>query len=127
MIGSIVRAALATVLVAASFAGASAHDIDTRLKGRDGLLRCGGKDGAATTWRERAGRFEVLTRELRRVSIPQERIPFPPVPGDPPSDDSRHAHLCCRPALESDRMGEGASNVFDGICLVCAFIPPGSI
>lgn len=127
MIEAIVRTGLAAVLLAASFAGASAHDIYTKLKGRDGMLCCGGNDCAATTWRERGGAFEFLTRERRWVSIPADRITFLPVPGDPPSDDSHHAHLCYRPALDSDRAGGGASNVFDGIYLFCAFIPPGSI
>jgi hypothetical protein len=127
MIGSIVRAALAAVLLAASVSGASAHDIYTKLKGRDGMLCCGGNDCAPTTYRERGGQFEFLTREQRWVSIPEDRITFLPVPGDPPSNDSHRAHLCYRPALDSDRLGMGASNVFDGIYLFCAFIPPGSI
>ncbi len=127
MIGSIVRAVLAAVLLAASFSGASAHDIYTRLKGRDGMLCCGGNDCAATTYRERGGSFEFLTRERRWVSIPADRITFLPVPGDPPSNKSHHAHLCYRPALASDLIGGGASNVFEDIYLFCAFIPPGAI
>jgi hypothetical protein len=35
--------------------------------------------------------------------------------------------LCYRSATDNDRLGPGASNVFDGIFLYCAFIPPGSI
>ena len=87
MTGSIVRAALAAVLLAAPVAGANAHDIYTKLKGRDGMLCCGGNDCAATTYRERAGGFEFLTRERRWVSIPVDRITFLPIPGDPPSDE----------------------------------------
>jgi hypothetical protein len=56
-----------------------------------------------------------------------ERITFLPIPGDPPNDDSHHAHLCYRSATENDRQGMSSSNVFDDIFLYCAFIPPGSI
>jgi hypothetical protein len=126
MIHAVLRVAFGAALLAASFPEADAHDIYTGVKGRDGLLCCGGNDCAATTYREREGRFEFLTREQRWVSIPQERITFLPVPGDPPTDDTHHAHLCYRAATESDRTGWSASNVFDGIYLYCAFIPPGA-
>ncbi|MGA2795740.1 MAG: hypothetical protein ABSE69_19955, partial [Roseiarcus sp.] len=67
------------------------------------------------------------TRERQWISVPQERITFLPIPGDPPNDDSHHAHLCYRSATDYDRLGPASSNVFDGIFLYCAFIPPGSI
>ena len=97
------------------------------VKGRDGMLCCGGNDCAVTTYRERGGEFEFLTREQRWVEIPEGRITFLPVPGDPPSDDSHHAHLCYRQATPADKVGWSASNVFGDIYLYCAFIPPGSI
>ena len=100
-----------------AFSGYIREEFVTNLIGRQ----------AATVYRERRGGYEFLTREQRWVSIPEDRITFLPVPGDPPSDDSHHAHLCYRPALDSDREGAGAANVFDGIYLFCAFIPPGSI
>ncbi len=127
MIKVVVPAAAAAALALAPLSGADAHDIYTGAKGKDGLLCCGGNDCAATTYREQGGRFEFLTREQRWVVIPEERITFLPVPGDPPNDDSHHAHLCYRPATESDKMGWSAANVFDNIYLYCAFIPPGSI
>ena len=126
MILRIFRAAFAAALLAASFSAASAHDIYTGVKGRDGLLCCGGNDCAATTYREQAGRFEFLTREQRWVPIPEDRITFLPVPGDPPSNETHHAHLCYRPATASDRVGWSAVNVFGDIYLYCAFIPPGA-
>ena len=107
---------------------AHAHDIYTGLHGRNGQLCCGGDDCAATVYRERGGGFEFLTRERRWVAIPQERITFLPIPGDPPADDSHHAHLCYRAATEADRsVPQFAANVFGEIYLYCAFIPPGSI
>jgi len=126
MIHWVLRAALAAALLSASFSGASAHDIYTRLKGKDGLLCCGGSDCAATTYRERGGEFEFLTREQQWVTIPEDRITFLPIPGDPPNDDTHHAHLCYRPALPGDKVGWSATNVFGDIYLFCAFIPPGA-
>jgi hypothetical protein len=126
MVRTVLGAALGAALMTASFCGASAHDIYTGVKGKDGLLCCGGSDCAATTYRERGGQFEFLTREQRWVLIPQDRITFLPVPGDPPSDDAHHAHLCYRPATAADRSGWTAANVFDDIYLFCAFIPPGA-
>jgi hypothetical protein len=114
-------------LASASVPSVGAHEIYTGLHGRNGQLCCGGNDCAATVYRERGGRFEFLTREEQWIAIPQERITFLPIPGDPPADDSHHAHLCYRSATDSDRMGSSSSNVFEGIFLYCAFIPPGSI
>ena len=53
MIHGVLRAPLGAVLLTATFSGASAHDIYTGVKGKDGLLCCGGNDCAATTYRER--------------------------------------------------------------------------
>lgn len=119
-------AALAGAL-AVALAPASAHDIYTGLRGKTGFLCCGGSDCAATTYRERGGRFEFETREATWVEIPAERIQFLPVPGDPPSNDSHHAHLCYRRATDYDRTAGAAENVFDDIYLYCAFIDPGAI
>ena len=127
MLNALLRAALGVALVHASFSAASAHDIYTGVKGRNGQLCCGGSDCAATSYRESGGRFEFLTRERRWVSIPEERITFLPIPGDRDDSDTHHAHLCYRPATDGDRLGPMASNVFEDIYLYCAFIPPGSI
>jgi hypothetical protein len=105
-----------------------AHDIYTGVHGKNGQLCCGGDDCAATFYRERGGNFEFRTRkEDEWVAIPIERITFLPIPGDPPNDDSHHAHLCYRNATDDDRAGLASSNIFGGIFLYCAFIPPGSI
>ncbi len=127
MVNALLRAALGGALLAASFSGASAHDIYTGVHGKNGQLCCGGNDCAATSYRERGGHFEFLTREERWVAIPEERITFLPIPGDQNDSDTHHAHLCYRPATEGDRTGSTASNVFDDIYLYCAFIPPGTI
>lgn len=130
MMKALARVALGGVLVAAlagSYSAAEAHDIYTGVHGRNGQLCCGGEDCASTVYRERGGTFEFLTREQEWVAIPEERITFLPIPGDPPSDDSHHAHLCYRSATDFDRKGPAAANVFSDIFLYCAFIPPGSI
>jgi hypothetical protein len=120
-------AALGGALAAAPLSSVGAHDIYTGVYGKNGQLCCGGNDCAATFFRERGGSFEFLTREREWIAIPAERITFLPIPGDPPNDDSHHAHLCYRSATDNDRLGVASSNVFDGIFLYCAFIPPGSI
>ena len=127
MVNAFYRAVLAGVLAAASFSAVCAHDIYTGVHGKNGQLCCGGEDCAATAYRERGGRFEFLTRERQWIEIPEERITFLPIPGDPPNDDSHRAHLCYRSATDNDRLGPASSNVFDDIFLYCAFIPPGSI
>lgn len=100
------------------------HEIYTGLKGRNGQLCCGSDDCAATVYRERSGLYEFLTRDNQWVTIPEERITFLPIPGDPPSDDAHRAHLCYRPASASDF---DSSNKFGPIFLYCAFIPPGAV
>ncbi len=127
MMNALLRAIAGGALVFASYSAANAHDIYTGVHGKNGQLCCGGNDCAATSYRERGGRFEFLTREQHWVSIPAERITFLPIPGDRIDSDTHHAHLCYRPATDSDRLGPLASNVFDDIYLYCAFIPPGSI
>jgi hypothetical protein len=129
MMKALLRAALGGALVAASSASVRAHDIYTGVHGKNGQLCCGGDDCAATSFRERSGQYEFLTRERKWIAIPEERITFLPIPGDPPSDDSHRAHLCYRPATDADRAGSdyAKSNVFEDIFLYCAFIPPGSI
>ena len=127
MLNALFRAVLGAALVSASFSVASAHDIYTGVHGKNGQLCCGGNDCAATSYRESGGHFEFLTREQRWVAIPEERITFLPIPGDRGDSDTHHAHLCYRPATESDRLGPMATNVFEDIYLYCAFIPPGSI
>ncbi len=126
MMNVLLRAVLGGGLAAASFCTVNAHDIYTGVHGKNGMLCCGGNDCAATSFRERGGRYEFLTREQEWIAIPEERITFLPIPGDPPNDDSHHAHLCYRPATDNDRHGYATSNVFDDIFLYCAFIPPGS-
>ena len=127
MMKALFSLALSGVLAAASFSSVSAHDIYTGVHGKNGQLCCGGDDCASTVYRERGGHFEFLTREQQWITIPEERITFLPVPGDPPSDDSHHAHLCYRSATDGDRLGAGSSNVFESIFLYCAFVPPGAI
>lgn len=104
-----------------------AHEIYTGVRGNGGQLCCGGDDCAATIYREAGNEYEFLTRERVWVKIPVDRITFLPIPGDPPSDDSHHAHLCYRQATNADSAGAQGINVFDGIYLYCAFIPPGAI
>jgi hypothetical protein len=113
MMNALFRAALGGALVLASYSAAGAHDIYTGVHGKNGQLCCGGNDCAVTSYREQGGHYEFLTREQRWVSIPEERITFLPIPGDPP--ESHHAHLCYRSATESDRLGPMGSNVFQDI------------
>jgi hypothetical protein len=128
MMNALFRATLGGALIAASFSAVSAHDIYTGVHGKNGQLCCGGTDCAVTSYREHGGRFEFLTRERQWIEIPEERITFLPIPGDPPDDsDGHHGHLCYRSATDSDRLGPASSNVFEDIFLYCAFIPPGSI
>ncbi len=128
MMNALFRATLGGALIAASFSAVSAHDIYTGVHGKNGQLCCGGTDCAVTSYREHGGRFEFLTRERQWIEIPEERITFLPIPGDPPDNsDDHHGHLCYRSATDSDRLGPASSNVFEDIFLYCAFIPPGSI
>ncbi len=127
MMNGLLRATVIFALLVASSFSASAHDIYTGVRGKTGMLCCGGNDCAATTYRESGGRFEFLTREEQWVEIPSQRIIFLPIPGDPPSNDSHHAHLCYRHATDYDRLTGASENVFSDIYLYCAFIPPGSI
>lgn len=107
---------------------AGAHDIYSGVHGKNGQLCCGGNDCAATSYRERGGHYEFLTRERQWIAIPQERITFLPIPGDLDEDaDPHRAHLCYRLATDSDRLGTASSNVFDSIFFYCAFIPPGGV
>lgn len=107
---------------------AHAHDIYSGVHGKGGQLCCGGDDCRATSYRERGSAYEFLTRENAWVAIPEDRITFLPIPGDPPSDDSHLAHLCYRAATDNDRASDQfKGNVFGPIYLYCAFIPPGSI
>jgi|HubBroStandDraft_6_1064221.scaffolds.fasta_scaffold2503812_1 hypothetical protein len=128
MMNALFRVTLGGALIAASFSAVSAHDIYTGVHGKNGQLCCGGTDCAVTSYREHGGRFEFLTRERQWIEIPEERITFLPIPGDPPDNsDGHHGHLCYRSATDSDRLGPASSNVFEDIFLYCAFIPPGSI
>ena len=127
MLKALLCATLGGALTIAPLSAPRAHEIYTGVHGKDGRLCCGGNDCAATSYREHGGDFEFLTRESRWIKIPPERITFLPIPGDPPNDNSHHAHLCYRPATDDDRSGPYSTNVFDSIYLYCAFIPPGSI
>jgi hypothetical protein len=108
------------------------HEIYTGVHGRDGQLCCGADDCALTVYREAAGAFEFLTRENDWVRVPQERITFLPIPGDPPHEDGHAAHLCYRAAGQSDRESDAfapeIATTTTGRALVvyCAFIPPGA-
>lgn len=70
-----------------------AHDIYTGIYGKNGQLCCGGSDCAATFWRERRGHYEFMTRERAWVEIPEDRITFLPVPGEPDDAPPNFAHL----------------------------------
>jgi hypothetical protein len=111
----------------ATWQPAEAHDIYTGIHGKSGMLCCGGNDCAATSYREHGDAYQFLTRENEWVTIPQSEITFLPIPGDPPSNDDHHSHLCYRPATQGDHDGPYSSRVFGNIYLYCAFIPPGSI
>ena len=63
MIKTFFHLALGGALVAASLSSVCAHDIYTGVHGKNGQLCCGGDDCAATSFRERGGQFEFLTRE----------------------------------------------------------------
>ena len=65
MRSALLRVVSGVALVCASFSSAGAHDIYTGVHGKNGQLCCGGSDCAATSYRERAGQFEFLTREQR--------------------------------------------------------------
>jgi hypothetical protein len=127
MTNALLFAALGGALAAVSPCPVSAHDIYTGVHGKDGQLCCGGTDCAATSFREQGGHYEFLTREQQWITIPEERITFLPIPGDPPTTNSHRAHLCYRMATDNDRLGPSSSNVFENIYLYCAFIAPGSI
>lgn len=102
------------------------HDIYTGVHGKNGQLCCGGTDCAATFWRERKGRYEFMTRERTWVEIPEDRITFLPIPGEPADAPANFGHLCYRFATEADRLGPASVNVFGDIFLYCAFIKPGA-
>lgn len=116
-------AALASLALAAI--PAKAHDIYTGVHGVTGQLCCGANDCSATTYREEGSKFEFLTREGHWITIPEERITFLPIPGDPPDTTGHKAHLCYGAVLGYEGVSE---NVFSGdgqsIYLFCAFIAP---
>lgn len=120
-------ATLPLVAMLALMEPANAHEIYTGLRNKDGLLCCGGQDCGVTSYRERGGTFEFLTREQTWVTIPQDHIQFIPIAGDPPSGDAHRAHLCYRSATPFDREDPSSDRVFGDIYLYCAFIPPGAI
>jgi hypothetical protein len=84
-------------------------------------------DCSATSYRERNGGYEFLTREGHWMPVPTDRITFLPIAGDPPSDNPHHAHLCYKtvsgPEVASDRLmtSDGQSIIF-----YCAHISPQS-
>ncbi len=124
---SVIALCVALIGHAESREPARAHDIYTGVRGKTGMLCCGGSDCAATTYRLDKGRYSFATREAEWVEIPEARIQFLPIPGDQPSDADEHrAHLCYRKATDYDRQANG-ENVFADIYLYCAFIVPGSI
>jgi hypothetical protein len=111
---------------------AFAHDIYSGLRGKNGQVCCSDHDCAATIYREIGNTFEFLTRENHWVSIPKSRITFLPIPGDPPSNEEHHAHLCYSILGPGYAWAEPDGEFFfrskDGaetINLFCAFIPPG--
>ena len=92
---------------ASPLSGASAHDIYTGVKGKDGLLCCGGsrlrRDHPIA---RRGGRFEFLDARAAVGVDPRGAHHLPAHPRRPADDsDTHHAHLCYRPATEGDRFG----------------------
>lgn len=121
-------AAIAAVLALALVSPAQAHDIYSGLKDRRGAICCGDTDCSVTTYRERGSAYEFLTRENEWIQISEDHITFMAVPGDPPSDDSHHAHLCYRKATSADRSTPMfAANVFGDYYVYCSFIDPGGV
>lgn len=124
------RSATISIVLASIFLAtihpARPHDIYSGVRGKGGVLCCGGSDCAVTLYRERGDHFDFLTRENKWVEIPKDRITFLPIPGDNPEvDDAHRAHLCYRLANDFDRQSS-RDRVFDDIFLYCAFIPPGA-
>lgn len=118
--------AIAIACVALLAAGpALAHDIYTGVKGKDGQLCCGGTDCAKVEYHIKGAgaEFQVSISRNEWVWIPNDRITFLPVPGDPDQGD---AHLCSRPATDGDRINQ-PEKVFGTIYLYCAFLDPGSM
>jgi len=112
---------------------ALSHDIFTGVFSKQPWPCCGGKDCAATIYRESGGRFEFLTRENEWIEIPVDHITFLPIAGDDPairpvSDERHRAHLCYFQLYDSNHIpdiGAPFSNGRETIYLLCAFIPPG--
>ena len=118
------------VLLAGFGAPVHAHDIYTGVTGKNGQLCCGANDCSATVYREHGGSYEFLTREGHWIPIPQERITFLPIPGDPPSDDSHRAHLCYREPMGYERSSGSyfaSTDEVQAIVLYCVFVPPGGV
>ena len=122
-----VRAGLAAIAALLLPLPALSHDIYSGIHGRNGQLCCGGDDCFQTIWRERQGRYEFQKRDGLWVELPEDRITFLPIPGEPPDGPPNMAHLCYRMANDYDKGGPLAASVFGDIFLYCAFIPPGAI
>lgn len=105
---------------------ARAHEIYEGVHGRNGQLCCGGTDCAATFWREKAGHYEFLTRERAWVEIPEDRITFLPIPGEPADAPPNFGHLCYKSASADDKIRR-PNDIFGDILLYCAFITPGGV
>jgi hypothetical protein len=108
------------------------HDMYTGVHGENGQVCCSDHDCSSTIYREIGGAFEFLTRENHWVAIPKRRIIFLPVPGDPPSNERHHAHLCYSIpgpgyawAQPDDEFFFRSDDGAETINLYCAFIPPG--
>lgn len=118
---------------------ASAHDIYSTLRMKDGALPCcGGEDAGAsrdcwrTVYRERGGAFQFRMNDGDWVSVPSDRIQFTPIPGDVQTGESHEAHLCYRDDDEtvgnyqrdkdSDRLMKTAGGKW--MVFFCGLIPP---
>lgn len=119
------RIVMGLIFYANVCAMAYGHDIYIGVYDKHGQLCCGGTDCAATSWRERKGRYEFFTREQTWVDIPEDWITFLPIPGEPNDAPSDFGHLCYRPATPTDRLGPSSAHVFGDIFVFCAFIKPG--
>lgn len=111
-------------------APAWSHDIYTNVHGKDGQLCCGDQDCFPTFYRNVGGDYEIfIIAQNRWLRVPEERITFLPIPGDPSANMDHRAHICYRIADDGDKasLNDNITNrIIDGLVVWCVFINPGS-
>lgn len=130
LIGIATRAGIILAMVACAALAtrrSQAHEIYTPLHSKSGFPCCGGSDCSATIYRERGDQFEFLSREGHWIRIPGDRIIWMHIPGDPPSTDANHGHMCYRQAYPSDADEDKARGEGQEIRMYCIFGEPGAI